>query len=73
MGLRGDRKMREFEKWLDNKSYSQAEERIAESSWKAALAWALTQRTSGIEEDGTISYCNYVSLDRLKEELNAKT
>ena len=33
--------MKEFENWLDEKSYSQAEERIAEQTWRAALEMVL--------------------------------
>lgn len=42
----------------------------AEDGWKAALEWALTQRSAGWEEDGTISCCNFIFTDVIKEELN---
>ena len=29
--------MKKFEDWLDKKSYSQAEERVAEATWRGAL------------------------------------
>lgn len=35
--------MKEFESWLDHKSYSQAEERIAEAAWRQALEWTMKQ------------------------------
>lgn len=34
--------MKQFEKWLDKKSYSQAEERVAETTWREVLEWALS-------------------------------
>ena len=37
--------MPEFVNWLDTKSYSQAEERVAETTWRAALDMVLTQET----------------------------
>ena len=62
--------MKGFEKWyLPDKDIYINEYEMQKRAWKAALEWAISQRTSGIEEDGTISYCNYVSLDRLEEEL----
>ena len=34
--------MKQFEKWLDKKSYSQAEERVAETTWREVLEWVLS-------------------------------
>jgi hypothetical protein len=65
--------MKAFEEWQEKalKNYLSPNVSLgAEMGWEAALEWVLTQRTTGIEEDGSISYCNYVSLDVIKEELN---
>ena len=76
--------MKAFEEWLrkqsavedssctiPSKSRLISEEIWAEKGWRAALEWAKTQRSAGMEEDGSISVCDWVTIDRINEELNS--
>ena len=65
--------MKAFEEWLktieSDYFYTCSKEYLAERAWKAALEWALTQRASGIEEDGSISTSSIIFDRDIREEL----
>ena len=60
--------MKAFEEYSKNLSGGR-DQILRRSAWRACCLFWLTQNTKGIEEDGSISQCNFVSLDRVREEL----
>jgi len=61
--------MKAFQAWFTNR-LEQSGKLSAHEVWKAALEWTLTQRMSGIEEDGSISTSDLIPVRRIQEELN---
>ena len=69
--------MNEFEKWYkkdreffeSGRTFQEENKYHMSQGWKAALEWALTNRISGIENDGTISYMDWIDDGAIKQEL----
>lgn len=69
--------MKAFEEWnekykkLKNLTKLDETEAVRYDTWRAALEWTKTQRSKGMEEDGSISVCDWVMIRTIEEELNS--
>lgn len=68
--------MKEFEKFCKGFKPIKTNDRegwrvnpTIKETWRAALEWVISQRSAGIEEDGTVSYCDFVFTRVIKDEL----